>query len=677
MILGRIIGKVTTTSFQFLVEQETKKLSFVQVLHEHHGAVLCQVAELVRDAEKTIASCFILGYVDERGRIKGIMTPFEPGTEVLIAEDKLIQAIITLGNKHSGAYVGKLEGKDIPVFLDLNKLLTKHVAVLAKSGSGKSYIVGTLLEEMMEKKIPLLIIDPHGEYGTLREPNENSEDKLQMHSFGITQKGYEQQVKEFGDPQLLGDVTPLRLDQHLTPEELLHILPTKLSNSQRSLLYNAMKQAIPLTLTNLLFALEQEESSLKYTLISVIDQVHKTGLFSLDPTPYHELVQPGRCSILNMKGTLPEFQEIIAYKILKDLFEERKKEKIPPFFTVIEEAHAFMPERSFGEAKSSKILRSIASEGRKFGFGLCVISQRPARIDKNILSQCTTQIILKVTNPQDLRAIMSSVEGITVESEETIKNLAIGQAMITGIVDMPLVIAVRPRRTKHGGEAIDILEPQEETFAEKLESFTQKEYLPIIKPKITPNDLLLMTSVPLSIRTVLVPVQLFVCEEKGMEYQLLVEMMNGTVLTDIEQDPLKGKKLPPIHTLTATEMQILKEAFHLKTFSFAQFLETTAHKTVAREHLTSLVNKQFLILQGENYTLNDEIILTNLSIHQQRYSVHFQHISYDEKLMATQNIAEVMATLARFTTIKDHRDSYLVHYQATPQLKNKASVVVE
>lgn len=667
MILGKIIGKVTTASFQFLVEQETKKLSFVQVLHEHHGAVLCQVIELVRDAEKTIATCFILGYVDERGRIKGIMTPLEPGTEVLIAEDKLVQSIIALGNKHYGAYIGKLEGKDIPVFLDLNKLLTKHVAVLAKSGSGKSYIVGTLLEEMMEKKIPLLIIDPHGEYGTLREPNENNDDKLQMHSFDITPKGYELQVKEFGDPLLLGDCIPLRLDQHLTPEELLHMLPTKLSNSQRSILYNAIKQVDTLTLTNLLFALEQEESALKYALISIIDQVYKTGLFSLDPTPYHELIQPGRCSILNLKGTPPELQEIIVYKILKDLFEERKKEKIPPFFAVIEEAHAFMPERSFGEAKSSKILRSIASEGRKFGFGLCVISQRPARIDKNILSQCTTQIILKVTNPQDLRAIMSSVEGITVESEESIKNLAIGQAMITGIVDMPLIIAVRPRRTKHGGEAIDILEPQEETFTEKLESFTQKEYLPVIKPNITPSDLTLMTSVALNIRTLLIPVQLFVCEEKGMEYQLLVEMMNGTLLVDIEQDPLKGKKLPQIHELTSTEMQVLKEAFHLKIFTLTQFLETTAYKAVAKEHLTSLVNKKYLILEGENYTLNDEIILTNLINHQQRYSVHFQHISYDEKLVPKQSVTEVKTRLAKFTTIKDHRDCYLVHYQALPQ----------
>jgi len=66
---------------------------------------------------------------------------------------------------------------------------------------------------------------------------------------------------------------------------------------------------------------------------------------------------------------------------------------------VIEEAHNYCPERNFGEKKSSKILRTIASEGRKFGLGLCVVSQRPARLDKSVLSQCSTQIIMKQQIP--------------------------------------------------------------------------------------------------------------------------------------------------------------------------------------------------------------------------------------------------------------------------------------
>ena len=50
--------------------------------------------------------------------------------------------------------------------------------------------------------------------------------------------------------------------------------------------------------------------------------------------------------------------------------------------------------------------------------GLMVVSQRPAKVDKNVLSQCNTQIILKVTNPNDLKALASSVEGFSSDSED-------------------------------------------------------------------------------------------------------------------------------------------------------------------------------------------------------------------------------------------------------------------
>ena len=82
-----------------------------------------------------------------------------------------------------------------------------------------------------------------------------------------------------------------------------------------------------------------------------------SSFFSENFTNYNELIQSGKCSVINLKGFSPEIQQIIVYKLMKDLFEERKNGKIPPFFAVIEEAHNFMPERVFGDAKSTKILR--------------------------------------------------------------------------------------------------------------------------------------------------------------------------------------------------------------------------------------------------------------------------------------------------------------------------------
>ena len=105
------------------------------------------------------------------------------------------------------------------------------------------------------------------------------------------------------------------------------------------------------------------------------------------------------------------------------------------------------------------IATTIASEGRKFGLGLMVISQRPAKIDKNVLSQCGTQIILKVTNPNDLKAITASIEGLTGGMEQDIPGLPIGTAMVVGAgIQTPMLVDVRPRESRHGGASVQILE---------------------------------------------------------------------------------------------------------------------------------------------------------------------------------------------------------------------------
>jgi hypothetical protein len=107
--------------------------------------------------------------------------------------------------------------------------------------------------------------------------------------------------------------------------------------------------------------------------------------------------------------------------------------------------------------QSSNIIRTIASEGRKFGLGLCVVSQRPAMVDKNVLSQCNTQIILKVTNPNDLKAIIASVEGLTTATVDEIQRLPVSVAIVIGgSIQVPIFVDVRVRETKHGGRPVDI-----------------------------------------------------------------------------------------------------------------------------------------------------------------------------------------------------------------------------
>jgi hypothetical protein len=200
-------------------------------------------------------------------------------------------------------------------------------------------------------------------------------------------------------------------------------------------------------------------------------------LFSDKPTDVKVLLQRGRASIIDLRGIEPAYQDLIVSRICTRLFELRKKNQVEPGMIVIEEAHNFIPERGFDRTVSTNILRTIASEGRKFGLGLMVISQRPARIDKNVISQCNTQIILRVTNPNDINAIKRGVEGITAEMVEEIKRLPPGSAMVVSPeLERPVIVRVRVRKSKHG-EPVSIIETESET-TERAKKKWRKEKKP-------------------------------------------------------------------------------------------------------------------------------------------------------------------------------------------------------
>jgi len=656
MILGKIFGKITTKDFQFLVEKQTRKFEFVQVLHKVYDYVLCQVVEIER-TDKDIAKCLIIGYKDEKGAIKPIRIPFEQNSEVLLAEDDFIKSIIKLDTE-KGAFIGRLEGKNIDVYLDLKKLLTKHISILAKSGSGKSYTVGVLIEEIIKNKVPILIIDPHGEYSSLRIPND--EEKEALAKFGLKPEGFKN-VQEYGDTKTNPSVRPLRLNNNLTAIEITQLMPGKLSNTQMGILYSSLKHLSNINFSTVLLELEREENNAKWAIINNLEYLNNLEIFSDTYTPYNEIIHAGKCSIINLRGIPPDVQEIIVYKLLKDLFEMRKQEKIPPFFSVIEEAHNYCPERSFGETRCSRILRTIASEGRKFGLGLGIISQRPARVDKSVISQCTTQIIMKVTNPNDLKAVSNSVEGITAESEEEIINLAIGCALITGVVDMPLFVNIRPRMSQHGGHASDILETtEEEKFFEKVEDFQNNEQLPIIQPKITPRDIRLMSDKEInSVGIILIPGYLFVCKDKDIEYNLLVEAVKGDVVTDV--DNYSTKSLPDLETLTPNEIRVLHAAFQLKEFTDQQLVKKSPSLDMKNE-INSLVNKGFIESSENKYKISDRYILTQLSKNAVFNKIEYSNINFNVKVNPAISLDKIKEKLSKFTAIKDQRECYILKY---------------
>jgi len=551
MILGKITGKVSTTKFYFeVINPKTRKFQFVQIYHQEYGFVLCQIIELIRTKENMIAKCNIIGYKDGDNKLKNIRTPFHLNTEVLNAKDKFIKKIIELNT--NSAYIGYLEGRQIPVHIDLQKLLTKHVSILAKSGAGKSYTVGVLIEEIIEKGIPLLIIDPHGEYSSLKKPSEEKKEKLAY--WKISAKEFSKQILEYGDINENSNLIPLKLNENINSYELIKYFPTQLSSTQESILFSAMKNLETNSFDNIILELESMNIGNNWQLIDTLKYLKSLKLFSSHPTPLLELIKPNQASILNLKGIDPSIQNMVVAKLLKDLFLARKKEKIPPFFCVIEEAHNFVPEKGFGKSKSSEVIRLISSEGRKFGLGLCIVSQRPALVQKTVLAQCTTQIIMKITNPNDLRTITNSIEGISSETVDEIQNLSIGSALVCGVVDKPLLVNIRNRKTKHGGESVDILGDynapisnkkttkieQEKYFCDELGKYSDGDILPIIEPKLNLKEIELISEKTIkNITTYLIPSLYCICEmssSPGDEFIVLVEKVLGKIIIDPDED---------------------------------------------------------------------------------------------------------------------------------------------
>lgn len=662
MIVGTIVGRVSTTSFEFLVSDSIKKFNYVQVAHQEYGYILCQVIELTTDTEKTIAKCIVIGY-SEDGRVKQPMTPLQPGMEVEEADEEFIKKVISLDSQ--GLYVGNLEGKQTPIYLEINKLLTKHVAVMAKSGSGKSYTVGVLLEELMDKEVPILIIDPHGEYSSLKFSNE--EEKHKMHEFGIQPKNYLNQVQEYStEIELNKDAKQLKLSNELTTEELMHLLPTRLSNVQQGILYSALKNMDKVRFDELIMELQEIDTSIKWGVISVVEYLKNFNLFADTYTEYKELIKSGKCTVINLRGTKPEEQEIIVYKLLKDLFSERKKNKIPPFFAIIEEAHNFCPEKMFGDKKSGVALRDIASEGRKFGLGLCVVTQRPARIEKNVLSQCTTQIILKVTNPNDLKAITNSVEGITYETENEIKNLPIGTAIITGITDMPLLTRIRTRKSKHGGEAVQIAQEEEKDFTKEIKE--HKNLIPLILPKTTKQDLRFIHG-EVEIKTYLIPAVVLECEEAGNKFNLLFDLVKGELIADIENK--KIVELPDMKSLTYKELLLLNEASKLERFKPIQLdVEITNKEDIIRE----LTKKQIMdfdeegynVIEGAKFYLAPEKFNFNQKI-------EYEDIEYDKKVEKRKTVGEIKDKIKDYVKINNATECSMVYHKVLEKATSSES----
>ncbi|MBF6589326.1 MAG: ATP-binding protein [Ktedonobacterales bacterium] len=434
----------------------------------------------------------IMGYHDTAlGTFVNPWIPPRSGTAIYLADDAWLATILARKQPGSigGALVGSLltrpEGA-VPVVLDVKELVSTHLAIIASTGAGKSYLASVLLEELMRpyNRAAVLIVDPHGEYGTLQEManrDEFAEAEGEVAARPVRRRErYRATTRVY-----LHDQVKVRLST-LTLGDLRYLLPglTEKQNHFLSRAFEAVRKAKkggPWAAADLKKAVQEvardknEESgddsgnSTVAALSWKIDERLERNNFVFDPFQHLELgeiLQPGQCTVLQLDEIDERDQQIIVATLLRRIYNARMETErgkvhagderyLPyPVFLLLEEAHHFAPHG--GEAVTAGVLKQVLSEGRKFGVGVGLISQRPGKLDPDVLSQCLTQCIMRIVNEVDQKSVATAVEGVGRDLLDNLPALSKGQAIIAGAgVNTPVICRVRSRLTPHGGESKD------------------------------------------------------------------------------------------------------------------------------------------------------------------------------------------------------------------------------
>ncbi len=210
-----------------------------------------------------------------------------------------------------------------------------------------------------------------------------------------------------------------------------------------------------------------KDSGPGYDALRYLEELRRIGVYGTKTVPIDVLLEPGTVTVVNLAGLRAEVQDHIAHNILKRVFEARLRharglggESYPyPVVVFVEEAHRFMPPPQKRQTRSRDIAATIASEGRKFGAYLVAITQRPSRIDPDVLSQLQGQVILRIVNPRDQEAVRDSSEQVSQDLLDNLPGLNTGEAVVVGpLAPRPLMLRLRDRVLDYGGGDISLVD---------------------------------------------------------------------------------------------------------------------------------------------------------------------------------------------------------------------------
>jgi len=471
-----------------VVAQIERVLSASQALtKELDFEIIKKIIESGLADRKVWGKARVLGYLAETGDLQLPKKAVMPGRPVYIAPTELLEKFYSYPAEEAIKVGSLITRNEVPVSLSI-KGFRRHLGLIAQTGSGKTYLAGIIADELLRKGGTLIMLDPHADYVFL---SRNVDGKRNELSDRMTVFRNPASTGRYSETEV-GKITPyeicfsdLDLDEVCLISGISEHYANIVAGLQRALeqLKSEKDTFQPDDLIEKLEnAAKWKEQNVEAKVISgaksavkYLRRLARIQVFTGASTSIDQMLRPMHLSVVDLSGLDNEVSDYIASRILSDIYEKISDGGFEyPVFVFVEEAHRFIPAE--GKTYSGSIIKKIAAEGRKFGVFLVVITQRPSKIHSDALSQCNSQIIMRITNPQDQNAIAMSSERLGENLLNDLPGLNTGEAVIVGeMTRAPVMARIKKRRTREGGSDIDIMGKMKDAVKKAKEETVDNE----------------------------------------------------------------------------------------------------------------------------------------------------------------------------------------------------------
>lgn len=438
---------------------------------------------------------------------RGVSQSPTTGDKVHLVTIKDLDIIYGGYNELNSITVGNISiSESLEAKLDINKLVSRHFAILGSTGSGKSNAVGIFLKAIAKKEFKssrILVIDPHGEYNSVLKASSNvykirSDDLKQERNLFIpfwalpfnelintfsgnlsdqnreyirtkiveakletVKKGLVEIEEELvtADTPIpfsikkfwfdLDDFERQTFDERAKPESITNLkvkgnIENLISNEYEPASAGGGKPFLNNQSKGILGFLESVRLKLKDSRYNFlfnpgeytpnIDGCTKKDLCDL---LFEWLGDKKQITIFDLSDVPNEIMVSTSGTLLKIIYDALFwGQNLPiggkqqPLLVVLEEAHNYL--RAGENSVASRTVQTIAKEGRKYGVGLALVTQRPSELDETVLSQCGTIVALRMNNSKDRSYVSAAIQDELQAIVDLLPSLRTGEAIISG-----------------------------------------------------------------------------------------------------------------------------------------------------------------------------------------------------------------------------------------------------